>query len=34
MDAELLDALEKGLDEVRYKPLPYKYQEPDQAWRK
>jgi 2-oxoglutarate dehydrogenase E1 component len=41
VDAELADELEKSfwnllqdrLDEVREKPLPYTYQEPEKAWR-
>ncbi|MCB0640165.1 MAG: 2-oxoglutarate dehydrogenase E1 component [Phaeodactylibacter sp.] len=42
MDAELADSMEKEfwdylqarLDEVKQKPLPYTYQEPEQDWRK
>lgn len=42
VEAELAEEMEKNfwahlqerLDEVREKPLPYEYQEPEQAWRK
>lgn len=34
MDKEFQDFLQARLDEVRQQPLPYKYQEPEEAWRK
>ncbi len=33
LEAEFNDFLQARLDEVRQKPLPYYYQEPEQAWR-
>jgi 2-oxoglutarate dehydrogenase E1 component len=34
MDKAFDDFLQARLDQVRQKPLPYQYQEPEQAWRK
>jgi len=33
MEEEFWNHLQERLDEVREKPLPYEYQEPEQAWR-
>ncbi len=33
MEGEFWNLLQQRLDEVREKPLPYEYQEPEQAWR-
>lgn len=34
LEKDFWDQLQQQLDEVKEKPLPYEYQEPEQAWRK
>ncbi len=34
LEKDFWDSLQRHLDEVKEKPLPYEYQEPEQAWRK
>ncbi|HRF42525.1 MAG TPA: hypothetical protein PK198_27230, partial [Saprospiraceae bacterium] len=34
MEKKFWDALQEDLEQNRQNPLPYKYQEPEEAWRK